>query len=86
MIIMLCICNIIVTLGLLVLTYKYCKIASSLSVTEQNLGSEPRLLTKEEEVQVERAKRKYFETESAFQDMMNFNAYQAYGMSDPTKE
>ena len=39
-----------------------------------------------DEVEMKRKKRAYEETEQAFQDLMNYNAEQAYGLSNTAEE
>lgn len=39
-----------------------------------------------DEVEIKRKKRAYEETEQAFQDLMNYNAEQAYGLSNTAEE
>lgn len=58
---------------------------------EMGLSSKKAEVTAKEQKEVDeealrRAKEKYLKDEKAFREIMNFNAYQAYGMVPPDEE
>lgn len=72
----LCIYNIAV-LGILVLLYVKVFKKTSYDPADKTTSA-PAL--KQDEEELKEARKRYLETEKAFEDMMNYNAYKAYGM------
>lgn len=80
-----CICNLAV-LGLLTKVFIFDSLQRNDSKNNKPLSPVPTSNPNIDEEELKLAKKRYIETEKAFEEMMNFSAEKAYGINQTEKE